>query len=162
MEDYMQCSRDLFDPNGTTTRAQLVNILWRLEGKPVVNYAMSYTDVVADKWYTEAVRWATAEGIVLGHSDTVFAPNDAITREQMAAILWRYAKYLGMDVSSNGIVMPDFADRDDIAAWAGEAMSWAYSRGIIQGKSDDCLAPNGSATRAEAATMLVRFLKLDA
>lgn len=85
-------SKDTFAPNGTLTHAMVVQILWAMEGKPVVNYAMSFADVAADSWYAGAVRWADSEGIVSGYSDTAFGSNDSVTREQLAAMLWKYAQ----------------------------------------------------------------------
>ena len=154
-------SADLFAPNGTTTRAQIVTILWRLEGKPVVNYAMSFNDVAADQWYTEAVRWAAAEGIVLGYSDAEFAPNVAITREQMAAILYRYCQYKEIDVSvGEDTNILSYTDAFDVHSWAMEAMQWACGAGVVGGIADGNgmkLDPTGTATRAQVATMLWRF-----
>lgn len=149
-----------FEPMSNLNRAMLVTILWRMEGCPVVDYAMPFADVSADQYYAEAVRWAASTGIVKGVSDTEFAPEDNITREQLAVILWRLAQNKGLKVSNAGNVMPDFADLSQISSWAGEAICWAYDRGIINGKSADLLDPAGTATRVEAATMMVRFQKL--
>jgi hypothetical protein len=151
---------NLFDPNGTTTRAQIVTILWRLEGTPVANYAMSFTDVAADQWYTEAVRWAAAEGIVLGYSETQFAPNDTVTREQMAVMLYRYVQYRGGGFSGMWMFLLDYPDRADVSDWAYEAMCWMIMHNVVDGVPDGDsvkLDPAGSATRAQAATMLWRF-----
>lgn len=112
-----------FGPNLTMTRAMLVTILHRMEGKPAAEYTMGFEDVASDAWYTEAVRWAASEGIVDGYSDTAFGPEDPVTRQQSATILWRYAKHKGMDVGSEDAV-PGFKDRDDVASWAAEAVSW--------------------------------------
>ena len=90
---------NLFSPYATTTRGMFVTVLYRLEGEPVVNYSMSFEDVVADQWYTEAIRWATSEKIVEGYGNGKFGTNDAITREQLVTILYRYAQYKGYDVS---------------------------------------------------------------
>lgn len=149
-----------FAPNDGLTRAMLVTILYRMDGEHAVSTASGFTDVVKGSWYEKAVNWAAANSIVKGYSATQFAPTDPITRQQLAAILWRYAQYKGVDVRANGTTMPDFADRSEIASWAGEAVSWAYSRGIMTGKSATRLDPNGGATRAEAAAMMVRFLNL--
>lgn len=149
-----------FEPMSNLNRAMLVTILWRMEGCPVVDYAMPFADVNADQYFAEAVRWAASTGIVKGVSDTEFAPEDNITREQLAVILWRLAQNKGLKVSNAGNVMPDFADLSQISSWAGEAICWAYDRGIINGKSADLLDPAGTATRVEAATMMVRFQKL--
>ena len=130
------------------------------DGEKAVSGSSAFTDVVKGSWYEKAVDWASANGIVTGYDATHFGPNDHVTRQQMAAILWRYAKYKGLDVAANGTVMPDFPDRGQIASWAGEAVSWAYSRGVMNGRNDGRLDPNGKATRAEAAVMLSRFLNL--
>ena len=149
-----------FAPNNGLTRAMLVTILYRIDGKEAVSAKSAFTDVVKGSYYEDAVNWASAKGIVNGYSATRFAPNDPITRQQLAAILWRYAQYKGVDVSANGMTMPDFSDRSEIASWAGEAVSWAYSRGIMAGMSATKLDPNGGATRAQAATMILRYLNL--
>lgn len=150
----------LFAPYENLSRAMLVTILYRMDGEKAVSGSSAFTDVVKGSWYDKAVAWASANGIVTGYDASHFGPNDYVTRQQMASILWRYAKYKSLDVAANGTVMPDFPDRGQIASWAGEAVSWAYSRGIMGGRSDGRLDPNGKATRAEAAVMLSRFLKL--
>ena len=153
-------SDNLFAPNQNLSRGMLVTILYRMDGEKAVTNASAFSDVVKDSWYEKAVNWAAANGIVYGYDDGRFGPNDMVTRQQMAAILWRYAQYKGLDVAANGAVLPDFPDRNEIATWAGEAVSWAYSRGVMTGKTGGKLDPNGNATRAEAAVMLYRFLKL--
>ena len=150
----------LFAPYQNLSRAMLVTILYRMDGEKAVSGSSAFADVVKGSWYEKAVDWASANGIVTGYDATHFGPNDHVTRQQMAAILWRYAKYKGLDVAANGAVMPDFPDRGQIASWAGEAVSWAYSRGVMNGRNDGRLDPNGKATRAEAAVMLSRFLNL--
>ena len=158
---YMNGVSDrLFAPNGALTRAMLVTILYRVDGKQSASSQSSFTDVVKGSYYEDAVNWAAEKNIVNGYSATKFAPDDLITRQQLAAILWRYAQYKGVDVSANGTTMPDFADRSQIASYAAEAMSWAYSRGIVNGVGGNRLDPNGGATRAQAATMILRYLKL--
>lgn len=153
-------SDTLFDPDGTVTRAQLVTMLWRLDGEPSVNYALPFTDVSVGEWYAEAVRWAAGEGIVNGVSETEFAPNAAVTREQLAAILHRYAQHKGYDVSigesTNILSYSDFAS---ISEYAISAMQWACGEGIITGVTESTLEPQGTATRAQSAAMLMRFLE---
>lgn len=149
---------NLFDPNGTTSRAMIVTILWRLEGEPVVNYLMQFEDVVAETWYTEAVRWAASEGIVEGYSNTSFGPNDPITREQLATILYRYEQYKGGGFTGAWMFLLDYIDRDKVSDWAYEAMCWTTMHGVINGRGDGILDPKGSAKRCEAAQMLMNYL----
>ena len=148
---------NLFDINGTTTRAMIVTILWRLEGEPVVNYLMQFEDIPAETWYTEAVRWAASEGIVEGYSDTAFGPTDPITREQFAAILWRYARYKGYDVSvGENTNILSYEDAFSISEYAIPAMQWACGAGLMQGDGVN-LTPKADATRAQAAALFQRF-----
>lgn len=150
-----------FGPNLSVTRAMMVTILWRMEGRPVVNYAMSFEDVAEGAWYTEAVRWAAANGIVNGVSETRFAPNDPITREQMAAILYRYAKYCGIDVSvGEDTNILSYKDFDEISEYAIPAFQWACGAGVMSGRADGFLQPKAGATRAEVAQLIMNFLKL--
>ena len=150
----------LFEPNGTLTRAMLVTILWRSEGKPAASAQTSFTDVPAGAYYAEAVRWAAANGVVKGVSSTEFGPYKNITRQELVTILWRLAAKKGLNTSNAGLTVPEFADRSQIAAWAAEAMSWGCTRGILTGKSANRVDPTGTATRAEAAAMIVRFRNL--
>jgi len=157
-------SASTFAPGMTTTRAMIVTILWRLEGEPVVNYLMGFDDIPSGQWYTEAVRWAAAENIVEGYSDAAFGPNDAITREQLAVIMWRYARYKGIDVSvGENTNILSYDDVSAVAEWAIPAMQWACGSGLIRGIADGDamnLDPKGSATRAQAATILYRFCEV--
>lgn len=151
-------SKDKFAPDADMTRAQLVNILWRLDGEKNVNYAMTFKDVKSDKWYTEAVRWASSEGIVTGYSSEKFGPDAAVTREQLAAILWRYAKHKGTDVSvGDDTNIMDYDDVKQISSYAVPAMQWAVGAGIINGMEDDTLQPNAPTTRAQIAVIMERF-----
>lgn len=152
-------SATTFAPDMTTTRSMIATILWRLEGSPEVDYAMTFTDVASSTWYTEAVRWAASEGIITGYGNGDFGPDDPITREQMATMLYRYARYKGYDVSvgenTNILSYTDFAQ---LGEYAVSAMQWAVGAGIINGTGDgSTLAPLGQATRAQAAVMLQRF-----
>ena len=142
----------MFAPNATTSRAMIVTILWRLQGSPEVEVTETFTDVSPDAWYAKAIAWAVAEGVADGYGEGLFGPNDAITREQLAAMLWRYAASpeTGGDLSA-------FADGADTSVWAQQAMSWAVSLGLINGVDSDRLAPKGQATRAQTATILMRF-----
>ncbi|MGI6031380.1 MAG: S-layer homology domain-containing protein [Eubacteriales bacterium] len=151
---------DRFSPDGTLTRAQMVAVLWRLENKPVVNYAMNFEDVPQGQWYSEAVRWAASEKIVEGYDDTFFGTNDAVTREQLAAILYRYAQYKGYDVSlEEGAAILSFTDSDQISSWAYEAMQWACGSKLISGNGDGTVNPTSDTRRCEFATLMMRFVE---
>ena len=146
----------LFAPNSETTRAQLVTILYRLEGEPEVSGTSGFTDVEDGTWYTDAVAWAAANGIVNGVSETEFAPGKDITREQLATILFRYAEAKGYDVSARADLSA-YTDADQIQSYAAESVAWAVAEGLIQGFEDNTLRPAGNATRAQIATILMRF-----
>lgn len=147
-----------FSPHRTTTRGMIVTIIHRLEGTPSAP-SHGFTDITAGQWYTEAIDWAAANGIVTGYIGGNFGPNDPITREQMAAILYRYAKYKGQNVSKLGSLTP-FPDQDKVASYAREPMRWAIGAGLIKGLTTGELAPNNNTTRAQAATIFERFCKL--
>ena len=154
-------SDTIFAPNANLTRAMMATVLWAMEGSPVVNYAMTYTDVSGDAWYAEAVRWATSEGVVSGVGDGRFSPDSPITREQMAVMLYAYAVHKGYDTSHDGAAARSFHDYDAISDWARTAMEWVVDAGMIGGKPGNILDPGGTATRAEVATILMRFCQLD-
>jgi hypothetical protein len=155
------------------TRSMLVTVLYRLENEPDSLTTSSFSDV-ADSWYTDAVIWANANKIVEGNGNGSFAPDDSITREQMATILYRYMDHLGLDVtlgdsgemkelSSPDNVLTRYADAGNTSTWANEPMQWAVTSGLITGKGtgDDLLLdPSGTAQRAEVATMLQRLINL--
>ena len=144
-----------FSPNATTTRGMIVTILHRMEGLPAAPGA-AFTDVPAGQWYAGAVAWASSNSIVSGYGDGAFGPDDPITREQMAAILYRYVQYKGYDDTVTGDVS-GFADSQQVSAYAAEAMSWAVGAELISGVGGNLLAPTGSATRAQIAVILMRF-----
>ena len=147
-----------FQPKSTTTRAQIVAMLWRMEGSPVVNYTLMFTDLNRD-WYREAIRWAASTGVVNGYSDMTFRPDAAISRQEFAAIMYRYAGLKELDFAKDAntkFILP-FDDKKNIKAWAEEAMNWCYVMGLITGKPGDIVDPQGFTTRAEAATMMYRF-----
>ena len=150
-------SANRFDPNGTMTRAMLVTVLWRLENEPAARVANGFSDVALNAWYSVAVAWANENGIVTGIGADNFAPNQNITREQLAVILYRYAKALGLDCSAKAD-LSDYADASGISAYAKDAMSWAVAEGLISGMTETTLVPGGSATRAQVATILMRFV----
>ena len=145
-------SETTFSPNSATTRGMIVTILWRLEGSPLVSASLDYDDVQPGDWYGEAVRWADDAGVVTGYGNGKFGPNDPITREQMAAMLWRYAGSPKVDGS-----LSSFVDEAQTNDWAQPAMIWAVEQGLIAGVGNDRLEPRGQATRAQAATILMRF-----
>lgn len=147
----------IFGPGDTLTRAMLAQILYNLEGGVLVNYLMQYNDIPADEWYTEAVRWATSEGIVSGYGNGVFAPNDPITREQLAVMLYRYEQSK-VGVTEAWMPQLSYTDITEVSDWAYDAMGWCTTNGIIEGKGNGILDPKGKATRAEVAAMLMRFL----
>ena len=152
-------SATTFAPDVTTSRAMIATILWRMAGSPVVNYAMDYTDVAQNQWCSEAIRWATSEGVVTGYGNGQFGTNDPITREQLAVMLWRYAQTEGYDVSvGENTNILSYTDVADLSEYAISAMQWAVGAGIINGTGDgSTLSPQGQATRAQAAVMLTRF-----
>ena len=152
-------SATTFAPDVTTSRAMIATILWRMAGSPVVNYAMDYTDVAQGQWCSEAIRWATSEGVVTGYGNGLFGTNDPITREQLATMLWRYAQTEGYDVSiGEDTNILSYTDVADLSEYAISAMQWAVGAGIINGTGDgSTLSPQGQATRAQAAVMLMRF-----
>lgn len=147
-----------FAPNVTTTRAMIVSILYRLEGGPAVSGNSSpFNDVHTSDWYYDAVRWAERAGVVSGTSATTFAPNAAITREQLAAILMNYANYKHENTSARAD-LSKYSDAGKISSWANDVMAWAVSKGYISGMTATTLAPQGSATRAQVAAILQRYL----
>ena len=145
-----------FAPNSETTRAQLVTILYRLEGEPAVSGDLPFTDVEAGIWYTDAILWAAQNNIVNGVSDTEFAPGDDLTRQQLVTILYRYAEAKGYDVSASAD-LSGYPDAGQVQDYAQPAMAWAVAENIIQGMEDGTLKPAGNASRAQIATILMRF-----
>ena len=144
-----------FEPNATLTRAMMATVLWAMEGNPTAGSG-SYTDVSSGDWYYNAVRWATSAGVVNGVGDNTFAPNDPLTREQMAVMLYAYAVYKGYDTAAS-TAAESFNDSGEISGWALTAMNWAVDNGLLGGKPGNLLDPTGSATRAEIATILRNF-----
>jgi len=145
-----------FDPHGTASRAMIVTILYRLEGQPKVTAENPFDDVEEDTWYTDAVIWAEAKGIVNGYGDDKFGPNDEITREQMAKIMFNYADYKKYDISARAS-LASFTDADKISSWASEEMKWAVASGLINGMGDGTIAPQGDAERCQVAAIFMRF-----
>ena len=146
-------SKTTFAPNRATTRGMIVTILWRLAGSPIAGSPTEYTDVNPEDWYGQAIGWADGAGVVTGYGGGRFGPDDSITREQMAAMLWRYA---GCPEAEGDLAA--FADGAQTSSWAQPAMIWAVNQGLMTGVGGDRLAPRGQATRAQAATILMRFV----
>ena len=151
-------SKTLFSPHGTATRGMMATILWRMEGRPAPKGKNSFTDVEAGKWYADAITWTAENGIFAGYGKDKFGPDDPITREQLAAIFYRYADYKGYDLTVKGN-LDKFKDADKITDYAKTAMQWAVGSGLVNGKSGNLLDPQGTATRAEIAAMLHRFIE---
>lgn len=151
-------SAALFSPNAKLTRGMIVTILYRMENSPAVSAAPGFTDVKAGEWYSAAVAWAAANGIVTGYSETMFGPNDPVTREQLSAILYRYAIYKGMSAVTTEENLSHFADGESISPYAVSAMNWAVGAGLING-ADNRLLPGESASRAQVAAIIHRYLE---
>ena len=148
-----------FEPSMNMTRAMLVTVLFRLENEPDATASTVFTDVKEDSWYADAVEWAASSGIVNGVGNDLYDPNGDVTREQIATMLYRYVKYLGLDVSARGS-LDKFFDGDQVSDWAKDAMQWAVKLGIFRGDDTGCLNPKNNATRAEVATLMERIVKL--
>ena len=144
-----------FSPKANTTRGMIVTVLYRLENQPSTS-AASFTDVASGAYYANAVAWANANGIVSGYGSGKFGPNDKVTREQLAAILYRYAQYKKYDVSGANS-LDGYTDAQSVSSYAVPALQWANAAGVVTGKSGSKLDPKGNATRAEVAAMLMRF-----
>lgn len=150
-------SEDIFAPNTPLTREMLAVVLYNVEGQPEGTEANTFTDVKVDMWYTDAILWANENGIVAGYDNGAYGVGDLITREQFATILYRYAQFKGYDTTQGGMAVREFSDYENISDYARPAMAWAVNAGIMGGMDDGTLMPQGKATRAEAATMLMNF-----
>ena len=151
-------SKTLFGPHGTVTRGMMATILWRMEGSLAPKGENSFTDVEAGRWYADAITWTAENGIFAGYSKDKFGPDDPITREQLTAIFYRYADYKGYKLTVTGN-LDKFEDADKITDYAKMVMQWAVGNGLIKGKSETLLDPQGTATRAEISAMLHRFIE---
>ena len=145
-------TKTTFSPDVATTRGMVVTILWRQAGAPVADYALDFTDVASDAYYAEAVRWAVSQGVAAGYGNGRFGPDDPITREQFAAILYRCA---GSPAIPDRVL--DFIDAEQISPYAEDTLRWAVSEGLISGKGGGILDPQGEASRAQTAAMLMRY-----
>ena len=151
-------SKTLLSPHGTVTRGMMATILWRMEGSLAPKGENSFTDVEAGRWYADAITWTAENGIFAGYSKDKFGPDDPITREQLTAIFYRYADYKGYKLTVTGN-LDKFEDADKITDYAKMVMQWAVGNGLIKGKSENLLDPQGTATRAEISAMLHRFIE---
>lgn len=148
-------TKNTFEPNADTTRAMVVTTLWRLAGEPEAEDSV-FSDVPADEWYTTAVAWAAEAGVVNGYGDGTFAPDQAITREEMATMLYRYAKYAGADVTA-AADLAGYTDASEVDSWALDAVKWANAEGLVKGTTTTELSPLTTLTRAQLATFLMRY-----
>ena len=146
-----------FGPNQSMTRAQLVTILYRAAGSPQMTVTTNFEDLDVGAYYYGAVVWATVKGVVDGTSDTTFSPDKKVTREQIAAILYRYANSRGEDLTASGN-LDAYTDKGQVSAYAVKPMLWAVDRGVISGTTANTLSPKSSATRAQVVVMLHRYL----
>lgn len=155
---FIGTSATTFEPGTEMTRAMLVTVIWRLEGNPDASADAPFTDIPAEMWYTGAVLWASENGIMEGYGDGLFGPNDPVTREHIAVILYRYADHKGYDLTASDD-LSGFNDASALSPWAQTAMEWAVAEGLINGIGDATLDPVGNATRAQVATVLMRFVE---
>ena len=157
---FQGTAADTFSPDAPMTRAMLVTVLWRMDGKPAAAGGSSFTDVPRGQWYTEAVAWAAENGVVNGVGGGRFEPDGNVTREQIATILYRYAGLRGVPTGGRAD-LGSFPDGGAVSGWAYDALSWANAAGLIAGTREggvDYLAPQQNATRAQVAVILMRYL----
>ena len=152
-------SDELFAPNDSVTRSMIVTMIHRLEGEELSNSENIFDDVKNDKWYTNSIIWAKDKGIVKGYSENKFGVDENLTREEASLILYRYAEYKGYDIGYKES-LADYKDTSEISTWAVDSMNWINENKIIIGRTNNILAPKDSITRAEIATVLVRFMEL--
>lgn len=153
-------SATTFSPNVNMTRAMLVAVLYRHSGDSVQTEPV-FDDVATDAWYAEPIAWAKANGVVAGMTETTFAPDQSITREQMATILMRYTKLQGIDTPAGGDAIKGYSDYSSVSEYAQESMAWAVDQGLISGTSSTTLSPTSGATRAQVATILMRYVQMN-
>ena len=152
-------SENLFGVSDSTTRAMIVTMIWRLEGYPTVNVPLKFIDVPAELWYSEAVRWAANEGIIIGVSEDYFAPEENITREQMAAMIYRYAEYKKTAPTGAWAIRLDYPDVGTIADYACEGVMYCTLKNLMIGRDGGNFEPKSEAQRAEIAVLFHRFIE---
>lgn len=148
-------SQTTFSPNDSTTRGMIATVLWRMEGSPK-GCSMAFQDVGADAYYKEAVAWCSENNIVIGYSNTLFVPDDFITREQLVTMIYRYANYKGYDITNHDL-LSEYSDISDVSEYALLPFEWAITHSIITGTTDNTLVPQGEAQRCQVAAILKRF-----
>ena len=150
-------SDSTFEPLTATTRAMLVTMLWRMEGSPQIDGIVTFKDVPDGQWYTDAIKWAASNGIVIGYDEDTFGTNDSVTREQLATILYRSAQAKDQGFRGSWFFPLNFDDADQVSEWADEAIHWMTMNDVINGVSEKELSPKSDAVRAQVAMMLMRF-----
>ena len=152
---------DTFSPDAAVTRGQVVTILWRMAGSPVVNFAMDFSDVTEDTWCAEAIRWAASEGIAKGFADGSFGQDVYVSREQLAAFLYREVQRQGGGFTGMWYFPLNYPDMEELGAFADEAMHWCVMTGVLQGTADGRLAPKATTDRAQLSAILHRYLTVE-
>ena len=152
-------SDEEFAPGKSMTRGMFVTVLARLAGEEDFSGEAEFTDVSSDAWYASGVAWAASKGIVNGYGDGKFGPNDEVTREQMAAIMYNFTKAMGYDITGN-VSLDKFSDSASVDSWAADAVKWAAGCGIVNGNTDGTLNPRGTATRAQVATIMMNYVEV--
>lgn len=154
-------SETLFEPDQPMNRAMVAKVLHNLEDNPVPASTVTFTDVESASWYAEAVSWAAGEGLVSGYGNGLYGPNDPVTREQLSAILYRYAQSKGKGFTGSWMFLLDYADHAEVSEWAYEALCWMTMKGIVNGTGRGMLEPKSNATRAQVAAMIQRFCEAE-
>lgn len=151
-------SNTVFGAANPVTRGQFAAILYRMQGRPAASTQGNFIDVAPNTYYAKAVNWANGAGIVNGYTATLFAPDASITREQMAVMMFKYAQYLGLDTTQRANIYA-YNDANQVSSYAANALSWAVAKGLISGMTPTILAPQNSASRAECAAIIQRFIQ---